>query len=369
MNYYWGLLNVLVLLVSCNNDPSSFQAEYGPGVFNEFTVVLQTNDGGYIAAGNITETDDPNLVKLPTSTALVHYDKYGQKVKDIVLGQSGNSKISSGLPLSNGHILLAGYTTTDENIDELMLMTVNQDLIPIKIHAFNGQWKEQLRDVHFTSDNNIWLLSDTRYEADKNDRYIYLRKLTDQLELQQTILLKDSIQHYASSLIQNLDGDVMVFGYDKTDADKTQKLWHIKDDRLVAAPFNTEALTPASQLNIKWDAVNAIVQQQGAEQNNRIELMSITPYLSQWYLLGIMTTKDASSYYQYQLELREINSDSLVWQTNRPMSDATVMLRDVIVTADSGFVVVGMKDIPGEGSKGFIEKLPKPELFGTKAAF
>lgn len=385
---------ITLILFSCNllsNDPTAFETTISPGIFNEFKVVFQTEDGGYIVAGTITNTDDPNYRILPTDAFIAKLNDRGNVIKKTILNFSANDAIAKGIKLVDGNIMLLGSTTNSEGYTNVLAVFVNADADTIRTMSFDKQLDLKLEKLVEDNDKNVLLLANQKTEQanmlDPSSFVVYKISASGKLLNEASYTVSPGSYIYEMALAGS--DDLLFYGKTKDSLSKDMSVRYLLTgdtltpytqnpigeryiQHLLAVANGTAHIMTEPIVDDKlsmWHVSASDTLNRNIAYNQRTDLISLKQYNSELYLLGLMTTQTASKYYQYKLELRSITNDSLVWSTNRPLADATVMMYDVIVTADSGFAVVGMQDIIRKGSEAFMHKLPKPDIFGTNEAF
>ena len=356
-------------------------------MFNEFNVVLQSKDGGYVVGGYTIALDDPNLTSLPKEMLWAKVDRYGNVMttNNVLFGLKDS--ISNGIALQNGEHLLLSSLTLDTDIKGIRSICLSAKGEWAWSVNFDTKRHTELCGAVQQKDGSIWLLTNktnlldgsiniAAYKLSANGHQLGKLDLTEgQFNTAKQVVLLDNGQLQAIGLSSDSNSQM------------TTTIWTIENGKVL----NTELLpeltgsidkainTGGSDLMFTepMDKGLLILHKHfndttlASELSYHIgsQIVSLKNYFNNTYLLGINTTNDHISYFYRKLEIRSVVNDSLLWTTDAAFEKTPAMMYDVIVTADSGFAVVGMQDVPGKGSKAFIHKLPKPDIFGSNDAF
>lgn len=376
------LCGLLFLLIACNNNSKparSFEATSGLGAFNEYNVVLSLPDGGYMAAGYSITNDDPNLPELPSKGIVALYNAAGELVKTQDVGQSLVNNIRTGVLLHTGEVVLAGTTKSERGDMDVLVVKCSPTGEVIWTQVYGSQVGEEVFDIEETFDNKLVLAGATGSSALFSDEdrqgFIWFLSAEGQMEDEYSVklgresLLKDvallgktgyfAVGEYSDSndvshpLFVSYQTDTVIEFTDSLIGEAISMISVAADSFLVFGADDAIGSLVQWQMN----GLTADFQRVSLASAGDIELEKAKRYYGGGYILAANQSDAGAPYYGIALQLYD-SKGILLWE-KRLKGERTQMLRSVSVTADSGVVIAGFKDIDNEGSKAYIVKLDK----------
>lgn len=375
----WGLL---VFVMACNeqNEPaSSFEALDGTGAFNEYNVVLQTHDGGYLAAGYSISNDDPNQVELPSQAIIAKYNAAGKLIKTTQVAESLLNNLTTGVLLQSGQVVFAGNTKSDRGDMDIMMIKCSDDGDIIWNRVYGERVGEEAFDIEETFDGELVLAgatgSSALYSEEERNGFIWFLSANGQLEDKYMVvtgkesILKDiallgktgyfAIGEYTDSVdvfhpffVSVLTDTIMEF-FDSIPGSAESMISVSSDSFLV---FGSDSRTGNL---VQWQ-INGLTghwQRHNVDYSGEIELHKVRRYYGGGYIIAANFSEKGAMYYGIKVQVYQKNGQ-LKWERTLT-GDKTQMLQDIAVTSDSGVVIAGFKDMLDERSQAYLVKLDK----------
>lgn len=380
----WTLpLLCLCTITACqyfNSEEPNFNLTVGPGVFNEFKVAYQVADGGYIAAGYSVRNDDPNIAELPYCGYIARISQYGQLEQEIELRLSDFDEINTGLLLNDGHVLLGGHSRSANGDSDNLLIKVNQQGDTLWTYNFGTDQDEEIIAIQEDFNSDIILLSAHGSPAvftGRESRVGRLMRLQGGKQGDIVPIIPDSVAIGAISDLELLtDSTYLLSGYYHDSLEHTRPaVWIVSNqnitqidgfegngagkqlmaftaDSFLLVGVEKDGLQPLWYFNLQG-AVQKVVLDVGLGS----ELSDVQRYYGGKHVILWNKSVAQSAYFNGTLQLCHGKGEA-EW-TQVFSEEKTLMWHDVEVTADSGFLLAGFKDVEGEGSKAYLVKLDK----------
>lgn len=384
MKYLLVLLCICTIsaceLVETNN--KNFETLVGPGVFNEFRKGFQVADGGYVAAGYSVRNDDPNLLELPYKCYIVRFDQYGNLEQELELQLSNFDEIATGIRLNNGDLLFAGHSRSRNNDQDNLLIRVTPQGDTVWCKVFGTLVDEEIVDLAEDFDGHIIALVASGTPAvftTEDSRLAQLVRISGDGTIIDQNMIPDSVSIAAIGDLELLtEQTYLLSGRQNDSLGSVPAVWlYTRDTIRSLYRFNGKG-TAGKLLSLASDSFLLVGNVEDTLQHlwyfnldgqitavkQRVdlgtELADVERYFSGNYVIAWNKTDKRSAFFNVSLNCYNAAKQSIweQWFT----APNTIMVHDIEVTGDSGFVMTGFKDVEGEGSKALMLKVDKHGL-------
>jgi hypothetical protein len=246
---YYFVGDALYILKLSSNGTEEWYRAYGGWSDYEFECaysMVETKDGGFALAGYTTtygshpkqlEKDDVWLVKV-NANGLIQWNK--------TYGYEGKERAYSLIQTPDGGFVLAGYTTTENNKEDIYIIKTdnNGSIEWSKTHG--GKESDCVNSLIQTEDGNLVLTGYTESNCHKNSEPKNRNAIIMKMNLDGKILWDYSIgglnYDEMNSIIQTSDGDFVLAGYTDPDGQEIFEMWLMR--------INNEALNSRRSLGL-----------------------------------------------------------------------------------------------------------------------
>jgi len=308
---FFALLLLTPLAVSADTAPrADWAADLGGNREEIFYDVVQTSDGGYVAAGmtkRMSNTEDVYVVKLSSSGDVVWEHNYGGPKIDFAKSIRQTS--------DGGYIIGGGTRSFDVGVIDYYILKLDS--------SGNLQWDKHYGSRQTDICESIIQTSDGGYIAAGQswlniiDGNVYIIKLDSSGNKQWDKSIGGGLEDGAYDIRQTSDNGYVIAGYTRSNGDGSYDVYVIKTD---------------SNGNVKWTS--------SFGGNNDDQAYSIVQQRDGYVVTGHSKSKNVlanSDVYVIKLDLE----GKKVWEKFFGASDTIEESRSIQNTRDGGYIIVG----------------------------
>lgn len=193
---------------------TTFSSQSGEDRF--FTSIAETQDGGYILAGQINYGGEETWIAKLNSAGAVLWEKYHT-----------SAEIFRVIEISGGNLLIAGRSSAGAGSYDLWAEKLTADGIPIWQKTYGELFAEYLGDILETSDNHYILTGYTEsFGVGNYDGWVIKLDVDGNIAWQKAY---GGINNdYLFTLDETMAGDLLVAGYSQSFGQGDQDYWLMK---------------------------------------------------------------------------------------------------------------------------------------------
>ena len=218
---YWGLSTSSNIKRGCSW--FIFSNTYNDASFDYGRYLIQTNDDGYLVAGNTSLLGDNY-----SNVLMLKVDHTGEQVWRKDYTYSSNDRVNTVIELEDGSLVMAGFSTSNTNSSKDLLIMRTDSEGNIEWQSLYGDTRDEIANSISSASDGGFIIAGEITNENTGNSSCYLLKVNNNGEFEWDRSFGGSLNDQGFFLISANDGGFVITGVTRSQNDSSGDLWLIK---------------------------------------------------------------------------------------------------------------------------------------------
>ena len=218
---YWGLSTSSNIKRGCSW--FIFSNTYNDASFDYGRYLIQTNDDGYLVAGNTSLLGDDY-----SNVLMLKVDHTGEQVWRKDYTYSSNDRVNTVIELEDGSLVMAGFSTSNTNSSKDLLIMRTDSEGNIEWQSLYGDTRDEIANSISSASDGGFIIAGEITNENTGNSSCYLLKVNNKGEFEWDRSFGGSLNDQGFFLISANDGGFVITGVTRSQNDSSGDLWLIK---------------------------------------------------------------------------------------------------------------------------------------------
>ena len=218
---YWGLSTSSNIKRGCSW--FIFSNTYNDASFDYGRYLIQTNDHGYLVAGNTSLLGDDY-----SNVLMLKVDHTGEQVWRKDYTYSSNDRVNTVIELEDGSLVMAGFSTSNTNSSKDLLIMRTDSEGNTEWQSIYGDTRDEIANSISSASDGGFIIAGEITNENTGNSSCYLLKVNNNGEFEWDRSFGGSLNDQGFSLISANDGGFVITGVTRSQNDSSGDLWLIK---------------------------------------------------------------------------------------------------------------------------------------------
>ena len=218
---YWGLSTSSNIKRGCSW--FIFSNTYNDASFDYGRYLIQTNDDGYLVAGNTSLLGDDY-----SNVLMLKVDHTGEQVWRKDYTYSSNDRVNTVIELEDGSLVMAGFSTSNTNSSKDLLIMRTDSEGNIEWQSLYGDTRDEIANSISSASDGGFIITGEITNENTGNSSCYLLKVNNNGEFEWDRSFGGSLNDQGFFLISANDGGFVITGVTRSQNDSSGDLWLIK---------------------------------------------------------------------------------------------------------------------------------------------
>ena len=218
---YWGLSTSSNIKRGCSW--FIFSNTYNDASFDYGRYLIQTNDDGYLVAGNTSLLGDDY-----SNVLMLKVDHTGEQVWRKDYTYSSNDRVNTVIELEDGSLVMAGFSTSNTNSSKDLLIMRTDSEGNIEWQSLYGDTRDEIANSISSASDGGFIIAGEITNENTGNSSCYLLKVNNNGEFEWDRSFGGSLNDQGFFLISANDGGFVITGVTRSQNDSSGDLWLIK---------------------------------------------------------------------------------------------------------------------------------------------
>ena len=218
---YWGLSTSSNIKRGCSW--FIFSNTYNDASFDYGRYLIQTNDDGYLVAGNTSLLGDNY-----SNVLMLKVDHTGEQVWRKDYTYSSNDRVNTVIELEDGSLVMAGFSTSNTNSSKDLLIMRTDSEGNIEWQSLYGDTRDEIANSISSASDGGFIIAGEITNENTGNSSCYLLKVNNNGEFEWDRSFGGSLNDQGFFLISANDGGFVITGVTRSQSDSSGDLWLIK---------------------------------------------------------------------------------------------------------------------------------------------